>query len=500
MAAPSGTPPPTKKKKKKALWTTLRSKAREATGKKPDRWRSVAQAVSTASFSREAMAQETAALYKARLATIAAWNEERQQLERKVNDLGRKVARDRLLMQSHGPTTAEEKKRAVALEMSRHANSHDQLINFSRLAVGDALLVHLHRTKQHHPAAVVAPPDGTTVRVRLLESGKELEAHWTETHIPTRVRRALGLANYALVAKRTRQLYHRARKALDEQRKAQESHKVALNTVYRTAQVSVLSAQELLRSPPRLLWQPAAKAEQIVALSCGRGFAAAVTSAGHLFTWGDNSCGQLGQEQEIGGTFPPRQVALGTAEERSGGADGRLHAARVSCGHSSTAVITACHKLFTMGNGAMGCLGHSTEAHEPRPRLVQVAPRARHDLVQMLGGGASAASVASGSQFFGLAEATEANAANAMVCLSVCPSVRLSVCPSVSLPVTQSARSRAPHPLSCRCRRLRPWLARAHTPLRPSVSLPPCPSPPLCDTFGAVGDWRCRRPAACLGP
>ncbi|ESR51907.1 hypothetical protein CICLE_v10030553mg [Citrus x clementina] len=119
-------------------------------------------------------------------------------------------------------------------------------------------------------------------------------------------------------------------------------------------------------------------------ISCGLWHTAVVTSAGHLFTFGDGSFGALGHGDHIS-TSIPREV-----ETLRG-----LRTTRVSCGvwHTAAVVVatdssssspsgsTSCGKLFTWGDGDKGRLGHGDK--EPRLFPECVAPLIDENICQV---------------------------------------------------------------------------------------------------------------------
>ena len=100
--------------------------------------------------------------------------------------------------------------------------------------------------------------------------------------------------------------------------------------------------------------------ENVIAIECGEKHAAALTSGGELFTWGEGSQGQLGL-----GDFSKQNVPHRVTELQ-----GKM-VLRVSCGKEHTACITDDSSVYTFGAGGSGRLGHGNEHNLATPMLVQ---------------------------------------------------------------------------------------------------------------------------------
>ncbi|XP_031427169.2 probable E3 ubiquitin-protein ligase HERC3, partial [Clupea harengus] len=151
---------------------------------------------------------------------------------------------------------------------------------------------------------------------------------------------------------------------------------------------------------------------QIVQIACGDHHSVALTKDGQLFTWGQNSNGQLGLGKGESSTSSPRplkslvgiplsqisaggdhsfalslsgavfgwgknsagQLGLGDDTDRLSPAPVvSLHQKKtvfISCGAEHTAVLTKGGLVFTCGSGRYGQLGHNSLRDELRPRLV----------------------------------------------------------------------------------------------------------------------------------
>ncbi|XP_045892497.1 probable E3 ubiquitin-protein ligase HERC4 [Micropterus dolomieu] len=147
-------------------------------------------------------------------------------------------------------------------------------------------------------------------------------------------------------------------------------------------------------------------------VACGSQHAAALTKDGHVYTWGQDSRGQLGLGKRKSGPNSPQhlrslsaiplvQIAAGGEQSFalsvSGGVFGwgrndcgqlglgdtadrhtptPVHClnmkktVQISCGKDHTAVLTKDGAVFTFGSGTYGQLGHNSFSDELRPRLV----------------------------------------------------------------------------------------------------------------------------------
>ncbi|XP_023155082.1 probable E3 ubiquitin-protein ligase HERC4 [Amphiprion ocellaris] len=81
--------------------------------------------------------------------------------------------------------------------------------------------------------------------------------------------------------------------------------------------------------------------------------------SGGLFSWGRNDCGQLGLGDSTDRSTPTSVQCLNMKKT--------VH---VSCGKDHTAILTKHGSVFTFGSGQFGQLGHNSTRNEVRPRLV----------------------------------------------------------------------------------------------------------------------------------
>ncbi|KAM4734623.1 putative E3 ubiquitin-protein ligase HERC3 [Anableps anableps] len=97
----------------------------------------------------------------------------------------------------------------------------------------------------------------------------------------------------------------------------------------------------------------------VVRIFAGGKHSFALSVSGGVFGWGRNDCGQLG---------------LGDTEDRNTPASvnylNMKKAVHISCGQEHTVVLTMDGAVFTFGSGRYGQLGHNSFQDELRPRLV----------------------------------------------------------------------------------------------------------------------------------
>ncbi len=101
-------------------------------------------------------------------------------------------------------------------------------------------------------------------------------------------------------------------------------------------------------SHPQLV--EALAASNIEFVSSGQYHSCAVTLSGDLYTWGDgtHNSGLLGHGNNISHWMPKRV---------NGPLEG-IRVSSISCGHWHTALVTSTGQLFTFGDGTFGVLGH----------------------------------------------------------------------------------------------------------------------------------------------
>ncbi|KAI5616862.1 putative E3 ubiquitin-protein ligase HERC3, partial [Silurus asotus] len=94
-------------------------------------------------------------------------------------------------------------------------------------------------------------------------------------------------------------------------------------------------------------------------ISAGGDHSFALSLSGAVFGWGRNSAGQLGLNDEQDRAVPCHIKFLRSQK-----------VVYISCGEEHTAALTKDGGLFTFGNGSRGQLGHDTTNNEPLPRRV----------------------------------------------------------------------------------------------------------------------------------
>uniref|UniRef100_T1IPE6 HECT domain-containing protein n=1 Tax=Strigamia maritima TaxID=126957 RepID=T1IPE6_STRMM len=113
-------------------------------------------------------------------------------------------------------------------------------------------------------------------------------------------------------------------------------------------------------------------------IACGSEHSIALSKSGAVFSWGKNTFGQLGLNDELNREYPTLLRTL------------RSHKIKyISCGEDHTATLTKEGGVFTFGAGMYGQLGHNSIANEILPRKVielmgsivtQIACGRRHTL------------------------------------------------------------------------------------------------------------------------
>ncbi|XP_026883255.2 probable E3 ubiquitin-protein ligase HERC3 isoform X1 [Electrophorus electricus] len=94
-------------------------------------------------------------------------------------------------------------------------------------------------------------------------------------------------------------------------------------------------------------------------ISAGGDHSFALSLSGAVFGWGRNSAGQLGLNDELDRAVPCHIKFLRSQK-----------VVYISCGDEHTAALTKDGGLFTFGNGSRGQLGHDSTKNEPLPRRV----------------------------------------------------------------------------------------------------------------------------------
>lgn len=97
----------------------------------------------------------------------------------------------------------------------------------------------------------------------------------------------------------------------------------------------------------------------LVAISAGAHHSMALGFSGAVFGWGKNSFGQLGLDNETDQVLPVHIESIRSQRVR-----------HIVCGEDHTAVLTEDGGVFTFGAGTCGQLGHNSNSHQNQPRKV----------------------------------------------------------------------------------------------------------------------------------
>ncbi|GAB5570642.1 probable E3 ubiquitin-protein ligase HERC6 isoform X1 [Prionailurus iriomotensis] len=98
-------------------------------------------------------------------------------------------------------------------------------------------------------------------------------------------------------------------------------------------------------------------------VAAGGAHSFALSLSGTSFGWGSNNAGQL--------AFFGSNVPVQSYKPRSVSALKTLGVVYISCGHEHTAVLTQNGKVFTFGDNSCGQLGHSSTAEKTGPQLME---------------------------------------------------------------------------------------------------------------------------------
>lgn len=101
----------------------------------------------------------------------------------------------------------------------------------------------------------------------------------------------------------------------------------------------------------------------VAQVAAGGAHSFALSLSGTSFGWGNNSAGQLALSGD--------NVPVQSPKPRSIGALKKLGVIYISCGAEHTAVLTQDGKVFTFGDNSFGQLGHSSTAEKRGPQLVE---------------------------------------------------------------------------------------------------------------------------------
>lgn len=97
----------------------------------------------------------------------------------------------------------------------------------------------------------------------------------------------------------------------------------------------------------------------VMHLACGGYHCFVITCLGAVYSWGRNTFGQLGLNDDVDRSLPTHLKALRSQRVRY-----------ISCGENHTVILTQDGGVFTFGAGTYGQLGHGAYNNEIVPRKV----------------------------------------------------------------------------------------------------------------------------------
>lgn len=176
----------------------------------------------------------------------------------------------------------------------------------------------------------------------------------------------------------------------------------------------------------------------VTQIAAGFGHSLVVTSAGQLYSFGDNLYGQLGSEANKGKESPNPTPAIVTLP----GASGTV--AQISAGFYHSLALTSTGQLFAFGNNLSGQLGNAThdETSEPNPTPTLVTlPGAGGQVTQMAAGGYHSLAVTSTGQLYAFGNNFDGQLGNEATSgtLTAHPTPTLVTLPGAKGPVTKVA-------------------------------------------------------------
>lgn len=128
--------------------------------------------------------------------------------------------------------------------------------------------------------------------------------------------------------------------------------------------------------PPTTLFEPLMG--KVVQVAVGRNHAGAITEAGQLWMWGDNSFGQVGtgdRTHRLDPTHIPINRAAPSSSSSSSSSASGLRVLEVSCGTEHTLARVSDGSSFSWGSGMLGRLGHRSDEDCEIPKEVTTLPR-----------------------------------------------------------------------------------------------------------------------------
>jgi alpha-tubulin suppressor-like RCC1 family protein/tRNA A-37 threonylcarbamoyl transferase component Bud32 len=105
--------------------------------------------------------------------------------------------------------------------------------------------------------------------------------------------------------------------------------------------------------------------ERVVMISCGWRHSMALTECGHVYSWGENYCGQLG----IGNTVnsnEPKFVAVIDENKHN------VFIEKISCGSEHSLLLSSDGNIYAFGRNRSGELGNQKEENESSPQRIKI--------------------------------------------------------------------------------------------------------------------------------
>ncbi|HEY6437935.1 MAG TPA: hypothetical protein VIY47_15200, partial [Ignavibacteriaceae bacterium] len=105
--------------------------------------------------------------------------------------------------------------------------------------------------------------------------------------------------------------------------------------------------------------------ERVVMISCGSIHSMALTECGHVYSWGNNGCGQLG----IGNTVhsnEPKFVAVIDENKCN------VSIEKISCGSNHSLLLSSDGFIYAFGRNKFGELGNQKEENELSPHRIKI--------------------------------------------------------------------------------------------------------------------------------
>ena len=104
---------------------------------------------------------------------------------------------------------------------------------------------------------------------------------------------------------------------------------------------------------------------KVAKIACGSSFSIALTTGGHLYSWGFGKSGSLGLGRRSESYYPSRIEHTYDTNHRC------VDMVDISCGSSHSLAVDQEGSIFSWGNGQGGRLGHGSEVGENQPRKIE---------------------------------------------------------------------------------------------------------------------------------